>query len=209
MKRFLQAAAIASSLTGCSGDAPIYVAPSVELVLQLPAELAPQAVPCLDIDLSAVTGEPPRTSAGFGGDPLLLKLATLDTDGDGRTETTRIRFVNGSVPFHTSAPTIRLTRSKTDSTNSAFVVRVVARKANGLVDPADTCLAGTAIVSASAEVDQNAQPIRFPSRGSLTIQMNLACVLAGGCALAFPDGGANDGGANDGGVTDGGAADGG
>ena len=78
--RFLAAGllGLVCSFAACSPQQPSFFAPSLTLDVRLPAGLAPGAVPCLDVEMVALAGEAPRTSIGFGGDPLLLNVATFD-----------------------------------------------------------------------------------------------------------------------------------
>src|SRR5258706_10914939 len=110
-RRFLVAAlaGLGCCFYACSDTPPSFFAPSLTLDVRLPSGLAPGAVPCLDVELVALSGEAPRTSIGFGGDPLLLNVSTFDANGDNVRETTRIRFVNGSNPFLAESLAMRIT----------------------------------------------------------------------------------------------------
>jgi hypothetical protein len=176
-------------LTACGADrrAPD---PALFLRLSLPAELRPADVPCLDLVLVSAEGAPPETSVGFGGNPLLLKVQTVDLDGDGRAEL-RLRFIEGSVPFLASTVDIVLTPSQGDR-RSTFTVAATARRANGRIAEDDRCFGGTVIAQGSAYQDALARPIRFPDSGDALVAIPLRCTLAG-CG-APGDGGAFDGG---------------
>lgn len=181
-RRTLALAALLGALAclRCGGDAPFFP-PSVVLALQLPADLPPSRATCLDVVLASPTQVPPPVSIGFGGDPLLVRLQTLDLDNDARDET-RIRFVQGARPFGCDPRTeVLLTRAGAD-TAATFVVTAVIRNADG-PNASDACLGGTVLAQGRAELDRAGQPIRFPSRGDAFAPLTLTCALPSGCAL--------------------------
>jgi hypothetical protein len=202
------------ALPSCSSSGDSIFQPSVILRLELPAGMPPSSAECLDVVLSSPTGEPPPTSVGFGGNPLFLRVQTIDLNGDGRPET-RIRFVQGSTPFISPRSDILLTPGSASGSDprAPFTVATTVRRGDGTIAPEDRCLGGTALAEGNAQLDAQNQPIRFPQRGDTLVNISLVCVAAGGCAVdgGVADGGSpGDGGAPDGGATqDGGIADGG
>jgi hypothetical protein len=199
----------ALALPSCSSSGDSIFQPAVILRLELPAGMPPALAECLDVVLSSPTGEPPPTSVGFGGNPLFLRVQTIDLNGDGRPET-RIRFVQGSTPFISARSDILLTPGPASGSDprAIFTVAATVRRADGTIAPEDRCLGGTALAEGNAQLDAQNQPIRFPQGGDTLVNVSLVCVAAGGCGV---DGGVADGGAPvDGGVVaDGGAPDGG
>jgi hypothetical protein len=208
MRRTLLLPAVLFLAACSSGDSSQFFSPQVLLRLNLPAELDPFRVQCLDLVLSAPVGEPPSTSLAFGTNPLFIKVQTVDLDGDGRRET-RIRFTQGSSPFIAPVAEVRLTAGPGADPNAVIAVSATGRDANGQSDVADRCVGGTPLAQGSASQDVRGQPIRFPSSGNTVVEVAMTCALAGGCAS--PDAGVEDGGTKPdaGATTDGGSGDGG
>jgi hypothetical protein len=205
------------SLFGCPAEQTAVLDPIIVLRLSLPPELPPAAAPCLDLVLSSPTAPLTRTFVGFGASPLIVKVQTLDVDGDSRDDL-RIRFIEGSTPFLSSRTDMIFTPGVGANRETALAVTATARLADGTTDANDRCLGGTALAQGTAAQDTGGQPIRFPSRGRTIAEVPMACVRSGGCALPAPDagtpppdGGSDGGASEDGGgaFPDGGAADGG